>query len=108
LLQAVVVGGIAGLLLAAAPAPASTFIPSSDSLPGSSFQGADGDQDDAAQLFDWRTLSAGGSVRHNRDPNDADSAFKGGSKEDAPGDWDGDEARGALKLIAKLAEDTRK
>jgi hypothetical protein len=81
-----------------APASAAPLTPSSSPLPGSSFQGADGNQDDASPLVDWQALQAAGRVRHSADPNDQDSAFKGGSKEDSafkggskedePGDWD--------------------
>jgi hypothetical protein len=57
-------------------------------LPGSSFQGADGDQDDQAPYVDWQGLQATGRVTHSPDPNAADSAFVGGSQEDEPGEWD--------------------
>lgn len=83
-----VVGAVAGLMLVAGPASAITLDPSPDPLPGSSFQGGDGDQDDAGQLLDWQALAADGGVAHSPDPDEADSAFKGGSKENKPGDWD--------------------
>jgi hypothetical protein len=57
-------------------------------LPGSDFQGGDGNQDNSAGSIDWQALQAAGRVQHNPDPNEQDSAFKGGSKEDKPGDWD--------------------
>ena len=72
-------------------APASAQLPpSSDPLPGSSVQGADGDQDDGNGFRDWEFLQAADRVRHSPDPNALDSAFKGGNagKENAPGDWD--------------------
>jgi uncharacterized repeat protein (TIGR01451 family) len=56
-------------------------------LPGSNFQGADGNQDDAGRLIDWQAMEAAGRVIHSPDPNEADSAFTGGSKEDEPGLW---------------------
>ena len=57
-------------------------------LAGSAFQGADGNQDDQAPYVDWQGFEAGGRVVHSPDPNAADSAFAGGSKEDKPGAWD--------------------
>jgi hypothetical protein len=57
-------------------------------LPGSSFQGADGNQDNAAPLIDWQAMQAAGRVYHNPDENDQDTAFTGGSKENVPGEWD--------------------
>jgi hypothetical protein len=77
----------AGLFLAP-PALATPLLPSPDPLPGSSFQGADGNQDDAAPRADWQGLEAAGRVVHIPDDNDRDTAFTGGSKEDEPGDWD--------------------
>jgi hypothetical protein len=72
---------------AASPASATPLPPSPAPLPGSSFQGADGDQDDAPGLLDWQGLQAAGAVKHSPDPNDQDSAFAGGSKENEPGSW---------------------
>jgi hypothetical protein len=57
-------------------------------LTGSTFQGGDGNQDDAPPLVDWQGLEAAGRVGHNPDPNAQDSALVGGSKLLAPGDWD--------------------
>jgi hypothetical protein len=79
---------LAGLLLVAAPASATPLPPSVNPLPGSSFLGANGNQDNAAPFVDWQALQAAGRVRHNPDPNNEDSAFKVGSKEDEPGQWD--------------------
>ena len=82
-----------GLLVAVAVVglgvtPASAKVPSGNgSLPGSTFQGGDGNQDDAARLVDWQGLQAAGRVRHSPDPNEQDSAFAGGTKELQPGDW---------------------
>jgi hypothetical protein len=58
--------------------------PTDDSLPGSDFQGADGNQVNAAPLIDWQALQAAGLVHHSPDPNAEDSAFVGGSKENVP------------------------
>jgi hypothetical protein len=80
---------LASGLLFAPPALGASLPPSQNPLPGgSSFQGADGNQDDAAPRIDWEGLQAAGDVRHTVDANDEDTAFTGGSKEDEPGLWD--------------------
>ena len=72
-----------------APAARATPLPPSLSpLPGSSFQGADGNQDDALPAIDWQALQAAERVHHSPDPNGQDSAFTGGTEEDKPGLWD--------------------
>jgi hypothetical protein len=65
----------------AEPLPSST-----GSLPGSDFQGGDGNQDNQPQppLIDWQALQAAGRVHHSPDPNAQDNAFVGGSKENVP------------------------
>ena len=78
---------LVGSLLAASPASAVALSPTPNPLPGSMFQGADGDQDDSPPYLDWQALQAEGRVRHSPDPNAADDAFQGGSKEDKPGQW---------------------
>ena len=81
---------LASGLLFAPPALGATLPPSQNPLPppAPAFQGADGNQDDAAPRFDWQGLQAAGDVRHTADANDEDTAFVGGSKEDVPGEWD--------------------
>jgi hypothetical protein len=79
---------IAGALAMAGSASATTLTPSPDPLPDSTFQGGDGDQDNTATLMDWGALQAAGRVRHRSDPNTADSAFAGASREENPGGWD--------------------
>jgi uncharacterized repeat protein (TIGR01451 family) len=74
-------------LAIASPASATNLTPTDNPLPGSRFQGADGNQDDAPGLSDWQGLQAAGRVQHSPDPNAQDSAFKDGSKEDEPGEW---------------------
>jgi hypothetical protein len=69
------------------PATATPLPPSVDPLPGSTFQGADGNQDDALPRIDWQGLQAEVRVKHGPDPNDEDSAFVDGSKENEPGLW---------------------
>jgi hypothetical protein len=75
-------------MLLAPPALGASLPPSQLPLPGSSFQGADGNQTNVAPSVDWQGLQAAGRVRHTADPNDDDTAFTGGSKEDEPGEWD--------------------
>jgi hypothetical protein len=70
------------------PATAASLPPVTTPLPGSNFQGADGNQDNAAPNIDWQALQSARRVIHNPDPNAEDSAFTGGSKEDEPGQWD--------------------
>ena len=60
----------------------------SQPLPGSQFQGGDGDQDNATGLIDWQGLQADGQVDHTSDPNAQDNIFHGGSEELLPGEWD--------------------
>ena len=73
----------------AAPATAAKLAPSDDPLPGSLFQAANGEQEPTeAQFDDWAPFESAGRVVHAPDPNDEDTAFKGGSKEDEPGEWD--------------------
>ena len=92
--HAVPVALVAALVLAS---PASAQLRSTpDSLPGSDFQGADGDQDDAAPLIDWQALQAAARVQHNPDENDEDTAFAGGSKELQPGKWELTTERGGV------------
>ncbi len=81
---------LASGLLFAPPALGATLDPTPDPLPppAPAFQGADGNQDDAAPRFDWQGLQAAGDVRHTVDKNDEDTAFTSGSKEDVPGEWD--------------------
>jgi hypothetical protein len=76
---------IAAMSAAAASAQIS---PTSEPLPGSSFQGGDGNQDDAGDLIDWQAMEAAGRAAHANDPNAEDSIFAGGSTEESPGDWD--------------------
>ena len=59
-------------------------------MPGSNFQGGDGNQDDEAPYTDWQGLDSLGAVDHYADPNAQDSTFQSGNsaKEIAPGLWD--------------------
>jgi hypothetical protein len=79
----------AAALLIATPAGFASTLPSSTTpLTGSTFQGGDGNQDDAAPYVDWQGLQAAGRVVHNPDPNAQDTVFVGGSKLLEPGEWD--------------------
>jgi hypothetical protein len=79
---------LASGLFFAPPALGASLPPSRSPLPGSSFQGADGNQNDVAPSVDWQGLQAAGRVGHTADANDEDTAFTSGSKEDEPGEWD--------------------
>ena len=69
----------------AAAAQAVPLSGSADPLPGSSFEGGDGNQVvDGLLNVDWATAVG---VRHFPDPQLNDQIFKGGSKENAPGLW---------------------
>jgi hypothetical protein len=56
-------------------------------LPGSQFQGGDGNQDNVPALIDWQGMQADGQVGHTSDPNAQDNIFTQGSKELEPGAW---------------------
>jgi uncharacterized repeat protein (TIGR01451 family) len=76
--------------LAAPPATAAVLTPTPNPLPGSTFQGADGNQDNPAAPstnIDWQAMQAAGRAYHAPDPNAEDSAFTGGSTENEPGQW---------------------
>jgi hypothetical protein len=64
-----------------------TVITTEEPLPGSQFQGGDGNQNDIATLIDWQGLQADERVEHSSDPNERDNIFAGGSKELEPGEW---------------------
>jgi hypothetical protein len=82
---------IIGLLALAAVAPGSAAgapLPGgSTPLPGSTFQGGDGNQDDQAPFVDWQGLQAAGRVVHSPDPDASDTEFVDGTKENQPGAW---------------------
>jgi hypothetical protein len=78
-----ILAALACLAGVAAPASA-TQLPATDRpLPASTFQGGDGDQDDAGGHVDWQSLAG---VRHVSDYNPRDTAFDTG-KENNPGGW---------------------
>jgi hypothetical protein len=79
---------VAVVVACAAPAPAfAALTPSPAPLPGSNFQGADGNQASEGTLVDWDALQADGRVTHNADPNAQDTTFAGGTKEGDPAHW---------------------
>ncbi len=71
----------------AAAAGALSLASTGQPLPGSQFQGGDGNQADTPGLIDWQGLQADGRVFHTSDPQASDNIFKGGSKELDPGGW---------------------
>jgi hypothetical protein len=73
-------GVLVAPLATATPLPPSPINP----LPGSSFQGGDGNQDNAPPSIDWQGLEAAERVHDSPDPNAQDNAFVGGSKENLP------------------------
>ena len=75
---------IALALFLAPPALGTPLLPSPNPLPRSTFQGADGNQNNTLTLIDWQRLSADGRVGHTSDNNPEDTAFAGGSKENQP------------------------
>jgi hypothetical protein len=83
-----VLAGAAALLIATPAAVADPVPRSPGPLPGSSFLGGDGNQNDAPPYTDWQGTQAAGRVVHSPDPNAQDSAFVGGSKESLPYLWD--------------------
>jgi hypothetical protein len=84
---AVVTCALASAMLVAGAAAAAPLPGSPDPLPGSAFQGGDGDQADGSGHADWQAFEAARRVVHSADPNAADSAFGGGTKENEPGEW---------------------
>ena len=81
----VMVGVLVGV--GASPALAVPVATTRAPLPGSQFQGGDGEQANAAGLIDWQGFEADGRVTHTSDPNADDNIFSGGSKELEPGGW---------------------
>ncbi len=71
-------------LLVAAPAAVAQLPPTAAPLPGSTFQGGDGNQDDGAVAIDWQAVQAAGRVQHNPDDNDEDSAFRAAARRTSP------------------------
>ena len=86
---------VCAILLSLALVPAA-HAAGPDPLPGSLFQGADGDQAAAPGLVDWATLQAAGAVTYAPDDNVADTAFVGGTKELDPGQWSFDTSAGGV------------
>src|SRR5829696_2583968 len=88
-IRATLITALLGLMLFGVLAAAAQAIPLSGSaspLPGSKFEGGDGNQvADNPLNIDWATALG---VRHFPDPQLNDKIFKGGSKENAPALWD--------------------
>ncbi|WP_028066830.1 DUF7507 domain-containing protein [Solirubrobacter soli] len=80
---------LVAVFLFTAPAAYADPLPSGSApLPGSTFQGGDGAQDDTPPYLDWQGLQAAGRVVHSPDLSASDTIFTGGSKVLLPGDWD--------------------
>ncbi len=63
-----------------------TLSPTPDPLPGSNFQGGDGNQTDANGHVDWQGLQAAGRVGQTQDgTGNSDDSFTAGSEELTPG-----------------------
>ena len=83
--------GLLALLLCGVLAGAAQAIPLSPTdaaLPGSNFQGGDGDQDAENGLNDWESLVGSMGLVSTSDPNADDSIFDTGSHENDPLNWD--------------------
>ena len=79
------------LTLGIGTASATTLNTISDPLPGSTFQGGDGNQTAEGSTnqvpnTDWESLDSS-QITTNPDPGTNDSCFDGGKKQLAPGDW---------------------
>lgn len=78
------------LMLAAGPAQATVqLFPSASPLPGSSFQGGDGNQTpaNATTRLDWKNFKNDPDLKTLVDPSNPDREFGGGSSEDTPDRW---------------------
>ena len=69
----------------ATSALAASLTPTTQPLPGSTFQGADANQLDQTPFVDWNAFKS--KVTHNHDDNDQDTTFGGGTKETDPAHW---------------------
>jgi hypothetical protein len=78
----------AGLAFALVPSTAGAVVlaPTAAPLPGSNFQGGDGDQLDSAPNIDWQSLAGNPNLVSVNDPNTNDTIING--KENDPLDWD--------------------
>jgi uncharacterized repeat protein (TIGR01451 family) len=86
-----VLTGLLALLLCgvlAGAAQAVPLTPTDNPLPGSNFQGGDGDQKAEGAFDDWETLVGSMGLVSTNDPNALDSTFDTGSHENDPEHWD--------------------
>jgi hypothetical protein len=86
-LAVVLLAAAMALVLGRAGALAIDVPSTTQPLPGSQFQGGDGNEDNAPGLIDWQGLEADGRVAHTVDPNGKDDIFAGGAEEDFPNLW---------------------
>jgi hypothetical protein len=75
-------------LLGASAAQAVQVTPTDAALPGTDFQGGDGDQDSELLLRDWQSLVGQPGLVSVPDPNALDTTFGTGSHENDPENWD--------------------
>ena len=83
--RGIVLAALVLIGMGAERAAGQTLTPTQTPLPGSTFQGGDGDQDAAGGYDDWATLDAGLPV-HKPDDNAQDSGFVSGA-EYVPDEW---------------------
>ena len=76
---------VCGVLAGSAQAQ---IAPTNAALPGSDFQGGDGDQDAENGLLDWQSVAGSMGLVHASDPNALDTTFGTGSHENDPENWD--------------------
>jgi len=88
-LAAALLAAVSMLALFVARAEAVPLSGSASPLPGSNFEGGDGNQIAGALRTDWQNA---GGVNHSPDPNANDDIFAGGAegKESNPGNWNFD------------------
>ncbi|HKH17342.1 MAG TPA: SdrD B-like domain-containing protein [Solirubrobacteraceae bacterium] len=82
LLAVLLCGALAGV------AQAVPLVPTDAPLPGSDFQGGDGNQDATALLRDWQSIAGSPGLVSADDPNALDTTFDTGSHENDPLHWD--------------------
>src|SRR5215208_2175147 len=82
----VLAAALGALAMVAARADAVPLAGSANPLPGSTFEGGDGNQAATLPRTDWQNIAG---VNHSPDPNLNDNIFAGGNegKENAPGAW---------------------
>ena len=96
LLVAALLTALGVLSLSVARAEAVVVTPTSSPLPGSDFQGGDGNQAATPLLRDWQSLVGQPGLVTINDPDATDSTYDTGSHENRPVDWDVSEDPGGV------------